>query len=325
LRPDTARTVSVIDGSTVPFAWDTVAGADYYRCQIFPGAAPLGNGTDVPVFEQQFIKSGFAETPLGSFDNGSYHAVIQAFAVDTDYSTRIIGYTKTVPFRLHKLKPVELKSPARGSTIEGIDARRTGLRFEWVTGDQPENLSLVLKRNGSPYKTDVEWKQGSSSVQIDRLPDGKYEWTVKATVEDFDISPLRASTFTVNPIPLLPSSALVTPPNSKEFGPDYLRDTRTISFSWNAVPGATHYRFRILNAKTLEPVLTREQLSATSFVLEDLSVLDRGDFVWEITAQNYWTDGILEQDGNPARFRFRIELPAVRAPTKAGGSEYYGY
>jgi hypothetical protein len=58
---------------------------------------------------------------------------------------------------------------------------------------------------------------------------------------------------------------------------------RQVSFSWNAVPGASSYVFilyQIENGGRRE-VLRRSQ-SETRFTLTDLAILDAGTFIWRV-------------------------------------------
>jgi hypothetical protein len=173
----------------------------------------------------------------------------QAFGLDSPSSTRVIGYREESAFTLKKVRPVSLVSPAKGTRIAGLDARKKGVTLRWRIGDAPEKLTVRLRRNGAPWPVPLAWRSGVSSVTLPSLPEGTYSWDVRASSGEFDLSSGSPQTFVVLSVPKLPAPKDATPGDKAIVGPDELK-ARELRFAWSAVPGATHYTFRVRAAKT---------------------------------------------------------------------------
>ncbi len=317
--PAPGSTVTIRAGDSRPFRWDGVAGADYYHVSITPDE----NGDPDPVFDIPAATGTAESVPLGKFPDGRYRVVTQAFGLDSPSSTRVIGYREESAFTLKKVRPVSLVSPAKGTRIAGLDARKKGVTLRWRIGDAPEKLTVRLRRNGAPWPVPLAWRSGVSSVTLPSLPEGTYSWDVRASSGEFDLSSGSPQTFVVLSVPKLPAPKDATPGDKAIVGPDELK-ARELRFAWSAVPGATHYTFRVRAAKTGAVVFTADDLVATEAVLTDFSILDRGSFVWEVSAKHVDEEGIADQDGVPLVRGFTIDLPAIRAPAQRKDVEYYG-
>jgi hypothetical protein len=85
---------------------------------------------------------------------------------------------------------------------------------------------------------------------------------------------------------------------------------RQIAFGWNAVPGAASYVFTLYQA---EPNGRREVLrltqNDTAFTLTDLTVLDRGTFIWRVEPVSR-TPG---QGGEASESRFTVSIEETTA------------
>jgi len=59
-------------------------------------------------------------------------------------------------------------------------------------------------------------------------------------------------------------------------------------------------------------------------LLDKMSVLHGGIYLWQVEAQTLDDHGEVEQEGEVARSRFMIDLPALGAPKLPKGQAYYG-
>lgn len=310
--------------SSVTFRWQVVPGADYYKLQLFQGNGGGEGSLAVPTFESSQLSAATCKVPLGSLPDGKYRSVIQGFALDSAYSTRIIGYRSDDSFTVKKLIPIELLSPARSKIIDGLEARRKGVSFEWKAPDTPKELILNITRNGVKFSIPFKYSSGMAVWHLSRLGEGTYEWSIKASQSGFDMSSRQPQRFSVGSIPNLLSPLLINPPDKAGFGPAQLSVSRSLKFSWNAVPGANRYIVNIYRANEVKPVLSVSDLRETEYVLKDLSTLDRGSFSWEVIPQSYWTDGELERSGDGTRGDFSITLPELKKPGAKTDGVYYG-
>jgi hypothetical protein len=88
-----------------------------------------------------------------------------------------------------------------------------------------------------------------------------------------------------------------------------LRDKR-IAFSWEQVPGAAGYTFVLYQNErgANREILRRTALRSPSFTLTDLTVLDVGEFVWQVEAESGGG-----QRSEAAASRFRVNLGEIEA------------
>jgi hypothetical protein len=85
---------------------------------------------------------------------------------------------------------------------------------------------------------------------------------------------------------------------------------RQVSFSWNAVPGASAYVFILYQAEDggRREILRRNQ-SETGFTLTDLTVLDAGTFIWRVEP----VSRAAEQKGEAGESRFTVSIAKTQA------------
>jgi hypothetical protein len=123
----------------------------------------------------------------------------------------------------------------------------------------------------------------------------------------------------------LPEPGALEPAPGAAYGPKELRGMKSLAFSWEAVPEATEYRFRLWRAETPDRPIREESLTEPSFLLDELAALDKGEFLWSVEARG--TDA--ERGPIPAvgaaQAGFRIDLPALAAPAMAAGDTFYGW
>ncbi|MBN1616243.1 MAG: FecR domain-containing protein [Spirochaetales bacterium] len=332
LSPDLSREVLMRTAEDVSFSWAEVPGADGYRVALYY-RAPITQDEEAlltdeieadPVFEQTNHASTSISVPFSRLAEGHYRLSIQAFGLAGSLSTRLVGLRHERDFMARKLHRVELVSPSSGQRLSELGMRTDGIAFVWRNRTSPDTLELVLTKNGKPFSHGAVWKKGERRLTLTGLSEGRYTWTVRAKREGLDIAPVTPVSFMVTPVPPLPAATLVTPAKDAVFGPAELRGMKSLEFTWLPVSGATEYQFRLYQGLSKKPLLERSELTGTSVVLDDLTVLDRGNLFWEVRALRKNSGGKTERDGLVARQRFTIDLPKLTAPDAAGRKEYYG-
>jgi hypothetical protein len=105
-------------------------------------------------------------------------------------------------------------------------------------------------------------------------------------------------------------------------GPDILRESRTIVFSWDPVAGADAYVFTLFREtdQGRDSILSFEG-PESSYTLEDLSLLDPGRFVWQVEALSRETDG---RRGTPGENLFIVDIPQPGVPRMRDPGDLYG-
>jgi hypothetical protein len=320
LKPSPGSAFFLREHDKQELAWQTIAQADYYSFKLYSSA----DGYAAPLFERTFLQGTKLVLDLGDLPTGNYKASVQGFATEKEGTTRIIGYIGDSFFAYKRLTYIKLGKPADKAAIPGLAMRRGGSQFAFLSEDRPDSAELLVSADPRGEKVLLREILGTGSCTLKGLAPGSYFWTVKGYLAGFDISAKERYRFDIQAIPPLPKALLVNPPGGFEFGPAELRARRSIVFAWQPVEGATHYALVVYVPGRETPIVAAEKLKATTYSIDDLSVLDKGDYGWSVEASAYDASGELEQPGLDSRSTFSIRLPAVQKAKPKADSRYYG-
>jgi hypothetical protein len=109
----------------------------------------------------------------------------------------------------------------------------------------------------------------------------------------------------------LPTPGNRRPANGQRIGVEELRTQRSIVFSWSAVQGANGYivtLYKETNGRRQKITGTDQPITRTSWTLDNLALLDRGDFIWQVEAV-YTSGGRITRRSNPGENTFMIDIP----------------
>jgi hypothetical protein len=316
--PDSAFYLRKDDPYTI--SWDKVPAADYYQFALYS----LEESGTMTLRTSSTLDGTRTEVPLGRYPPGSYRLTLQAFGVDKESSTRLIGFVRQAEFSYKLITRMSLSTPANDVQLDGLDARRRGVRLTWAVPDPPDSSEILISRDPD-FRAIVARAAGSSGDFIAaRLPAGSYYWSVRGRLCGFDVSAREMRQFTILPIPPLQAPGRLSPTGGHRFTARELRELTAIDFSWADVPGATRYVFELYHGDDTKPAIRTDSLGKPGFALEDFTVLANGDYRWTVTAKAFDPKGSLEQDGIAAESRFSIVVPALRAPALKPKETYYG-
>jgi hypothetical protein len=331
VRPNPEETVFLPETKDFTVSWPAVKDADYYRLTLFAASSSgsLSRMSDQANVEKNADAEGNVSATLPSqLSEGSYVARIQAFAREKPASTSVIGLYGDSFFSFRRLVLMKLLSPADGSLIDGLTARRQGVSLIWDTGNLPPDA--VVKLTSITEGRDILNLAMTAVVpaKLPRLNAGDYTWTVQGHIDGFDVSAKVSNHFTVLPIPQLPAPLGLEPTQGTVYGPKQLRKMKGIEFAWKPVPQAQEYLFSLYQdtGGQVDADLPVCQLRSAEprAALERLEILHRGSYWWEVQARTLDASGETEQVGIPARSRFTIELPVLGAPQLPTGQAFYG-
>ena len=352
LLTPTARAVA---RQTVPynFTWSEVEDADFYKIAIYK------QSDDSLVYEDIVYGTSISLDLYNGadfVDKTVYKWQIQAQAnAIPGVSSRRSRKLAEEPFYLLKLRPVEIIAPAKDAKIKGSDAILKPSKAVWKTVDKVAKAQFVLTRTDVnppeeiikiPQDTEMSLYNSISPNEIlldteDGLRPGTYEIIVHAeTLDGIDISNTddkNIGRFTILPIePLSQATNLVVMP--EVFNSDYLRDSnnpRTITFSWNKVPGATDY-FVLIKTKTGSTILkqnvkdTKYQIDFAALTDEGKQVFSKGTFTWIVSGVKRIdtnNDGKIDkifQEGIEAKSTFKTDVPTPKKSKVKGALNPYG-
>ena len=213
-------------------------------------------------------------------------------------------------------QPVEIQllAPAQGVTLAGLTALRQQTVFTWNTGEGELHSRFILSRNSDPL-TGVPAVEIANPpgrlVSLGNLESGRWYWTVEAHSVEGVVSSAPARLLQVLPIPLLPAPLNRLPAQGHTIGIAQLRAQRSIVFSWSAVPGANAYIFALYQqtATGRQQIIRTAPQTGTTWTLDNISVLNRGTFVWQVEAVNRALNNAIEQRGQIAENTFILDVP----------------
>lgn len=294
----------VAKNSPVVIKWSQVQGADYYNIKIFDSKNKL-------VEEKPEAKGSSANFVL---PGNSYTVKLQAVASQTETSPIRTGPVKAVDFSVRNPDLLKAISPLPSAKIDGLTALRNPVSFSWKAGqDKPVESELVIKKrmDDGTQRIVERIKTSKYSAAIPRLTAGSYSWQVLAsTAAGLPINSQEMK-FTVSTVSSLGKPQLENPRKALVMDSEYLRKNRSISFEWTEVPDATEYNFVLYKKEkngTLIPVYTEKSVKGTKVRLKKLSILDIGEFEWNVTAFSYAKDGYEERRSPTAQGTFTIKF-----------------
>jgi len=129
------------------------------------------------------------------------------------------------------------------------------------------------------------------------------------------------------PPPLPPLSVPLNriPVNGQIFGIEQLRSARNIVFSWSSVQDANAYIITLFEQTTSgRRQINREIVTGTRWTLTDLSILQRGTFVWQVEAIYRNAYGSIERRGRQGDNYFTMDVPSPRPVQRNDPGVLYG-
>jgi hypothetical protein len=321
--PDSRMVVQ--PGEPMAFSWASAEGAEFYQFKLY-----RGGDRNNPVYENGMIGETRESLFMDNYPEADYHWTVRGFTPESSRSTRRMGLLSEGSFRTKKLRPVSLEYPGDNAGFEGLRAYREPEILRWSAEDPVGSSRFILSARSDFSGTPLGLLDNPPpQITLPRLRPGTYYWTIRAETPDgFDISARAPRRFRVLPIPPLPPAANRLPENSRRIGGAELRANRRIVFSWDAVPGATGYLFTLEHTDTGRILIRQGPVAETSLALEDLSVLDVGNFVWRVEAVMAEPDGTdsIVQRGEIGENTFIIDFnlpgqPQLRKPGTLYGRE----
>jgi len=128
------------------------------------------------------------------------------------------------------------------------------------------------------------------------------------------------------PQPLLPAPANRVPGNNYRIGIEQLKTQRTIVFRWADVQGANAYVLtlyeQIANGRRQINSVT---VTSPTWTLENIGVLGRGTFIWQVEAVNRNSNGELIRRGTPGENALTMDVPLPSPVQMDNPGVLYGY
>jgi len=214
----------------------------------------------------------------------------------------------------HVMPELRLLLPANKKKIDGLTALRKQTVFTWECGGNVVRSRFALSRDPNPLqgRAAIEIQNPGRTIRIDSLGEGVWYWNIEARTADGSIVTAQAARqIQVLPIPLLQPPKNITPRAKQRYGLEDLRPLRNIVFEWKTVKGANAYIFSLYQQteKGRRQIVEATQSVKTSYVLDNLKVLENGTFIWQVEAVITGPKGIIEQRGMAGEYIFVLDFP----------------
>lgn len=322
ISPNLSKKAVVRPDEECSFEWEELEGADYYRLKIYKA----DQTDDKPVIDENFIEGGQISLSLEDCDEGLYRWEIQSYTSESELASRRSSLLSESGFILRKIRPVKLASPKDGAKFDGWRAIENPPVLKWTSNESFSSANLTLNKIDGSNTEQWEFKQTSYQQKLPALAAGTYEWTVSAlTLDELDISATEKHRFTVEEIPPFDAPFNARTDGDGLFNADYLRKSPYIVFNWNKVARASDYILEIRNKRNkvlLSKVITGNE--TTTYKLEDLASLAKGDFTWQVKAVLMSEDKkTILIDGQPAQGKFTIDYTLRKTSGKKNTGALY--
>ena len=330
--PSENERLRVREGVAVRFSWEPVNYANYYQFSLFLEEREL------PLSEISFLQNNSVNVYFDPNTSGQFKWTVQGFRAPTELATgqkglitqgrfyiapettsaRIDQVSWTIPrianiqsFAGEVYSPISLISPRSGINIPGIQALRSPPIARWASDALLRNTQLIISHTSDPLSDPmaVVIDVSGNSATFPSLSEGIWYWIIRG-----DSSDLRGATpgdpfwFTVLPIPSL-SAPRPIQPLDRTIGLEQLTNDRNITFRWDIVEEANAYIFSLfLKEDPPKLIISASPQTSRSFVLEDLSLLNQGDYLWQVEAIYLNANGVIEQRGRTEQNPFSIEI-----------------
>ena len=271
-----------------------------------------------PVFESiQGAAALSALDALSASENGAALASIDETEISAQSASAVETKTDSQPVTDPEPAPaapvLRLHSPAQRAEIAGLTALRQQTVFTWECEAKIVSSRFVISKNANPFQGRPlnEIRNPARSVSVSSLGEGTYYWNIEAQTENgFTVRAAQHGILHVLAIPILPAPANLQPAGGRHFTMSDLAAQRSLNFSWQAVSGANAYIVTIFHQTSggRREILQTQPVTRTSYSLENLRILDAGNFTWTVEAVNRRSNGKIDQRGRTAEGAFVMDI-----------------
>ncbi|MCL2801209.1 MAG: hypothetical protein FWD28_05585 [Treponema sp.] len=181
----------------------------------------------------------------------------------------------------------------------------------YVTED--EQIREIHAGNVFEFETQTDFVPRFEQMVFEPEPEtvSLAQWYL--TIVPYEFLPSIAASSAPEPVvqdSLLPAPRGLVPARGHRFTMNDLYTQRNLSFSWQAVQGANAYILTIYQQieGRRRQVYQTQALTRTNYVFEDLHLLDRGTFIWQVEPINREQSGLINQRGNRADSSFIMDI-----------------
>ena len=306
-NPRPGASVSLVGASSVLLQWDPTPTADAYRVALkSPDGTTIARDDRVPGLEREFTVPASAGT-------GRYTVELTALRDNPPAGGARASETRSYGFEISELVSYSAAvpvAPPGGAVIGALDALRGGVVLRWEQ-DPPLGRWTVELDNGSVTRL---YQTTEPTLTLKGLDSGRYSWTIKSRDGFGQESPdSRTSSFSVGALPD-PAQPVITSPG---YGDTVdMTGARNLVFTWQPSAGAEFYDLALYAEGADAPLLQETGLTDTTYVLDNLRILDVGNFRVTLQARTVYDDVGMTRTSPVAETPFSLSVNiGSEAPT----------
>ena len=120
--------------------------------------------------------------------------------------------------------------------------------------------------------------------------------------------------------------AHIQPADGYRIGIEELRTSRSLTFSWLPVSGANAYILTLYRQTSggRQQVNRIGPQTGVSWILDDIAVLERGAYIWQVEAVSRNQAGVIVLGGTVGENTFVLDVPSPGAPQVVDTGRLYG-
>jgi hypothetical protein len=265
---------------------------------------------------------------------GEYYWTVQASNAEGIDISAVPSRFRVLPIPL--LPAPRNTLPANAAVIgsaELTDSRN--IVFSWSNVQDANGYILTIFKGSGITRSTVKQtevlRETRYTEEVTLLGSGNFYWQVEAvyvadngSIEQRGV--LQENTLTIDDLPLLPVPINMLPVNAAVIGPEQIRASRSVVFSWGYVQGANGYILTVFQDSGAErkTVVSTEVLRDTSYTLADIRELGRGNFYWQVEAV-YVAGDSFEQRGQIQENRLTVDIPSPAPINTRDTGVLYGH
>ncbi len=203
-------------------------------------------------------------------------------------------------------QPILLKTPVNNKEIFTNIGRNAAIPFTWGKSDVFGNYTIQVSQDPRFARVFRDYTTRNNYATIANIGAGEYYWRVLLKGSD-DSLLMKSPEYRFVVRDAIPMPALVAPSKNEVID---MTDRKNLLFEWRKVQNADRFRLKLYKKIDADSELILEkEIQGTSYRLEDISLLEQGDFVWSLQALkiNELT-GKPTQESESAEALFSIKL-----------------
>ncbi len=192
----------------------------------------------------------------------------------------ITDFSAAAPFRVVADQKLRLLAPAAGEVVDYLSARFPGVSLSWERASFAAHYRFRISRNRDLSQPVQNRETDTPYASVGALPPGVYYWSVELIADKAVLSASETGSFQVSD--LLPDPEPVFPAGGATVD---MTLRNTLALRWQALRGADAYvvsLYQITDGGRRR--VAQARLQDTEYLLQDLSLLDKGRFVWTLQA-----------------------------------------